>query len=1268
MDHTHIIRAADLDQYANRRDSQGVIPELVYLLVKQSISEISVCRIPYGDAVNQPGWDGLVETKESFLEFVPKGKSYWEIGTGNDPQKKATTVFRRRTDSILDVDRAESVFVFVTPRYSGSEGWSEPRQTRWLDHRKDRGWGKICIIDGVKLADWLREFPALGRWMAKKIGLSTSLSGLSTPAEHWETIQTQVGTSDPPLPPKIFITGRENACTALQRLFEGQSQRLLFFAESPKDVEDFVAGYLASLDAEIERSFSNRCLFVSEQDAWRAVVETRKSHVLVADTRLGLDSDGADLQTLATRNGHAVIIPICEAWPGGRPEIIKLRSPSQSQLETILSEGGYPQGRARELASAGAHRLSALRRYLLGLGSLPPYASWENARLLAQAGLIGKWDGKNQADQSALEILLGKEYGEWIEMVRPEVLRSDTPLIQRNEKWRMVARGEAWNALGPRLTDDDLDRLQQTALRVLGERDPKFDLPKEERYAASIHGKQLEHSSNLREGIAETLALLGSRPEALSSCSQGKADAVAVLTVRGLLESANWDRWASLDRFLPLLAEAAPDEFLDAVESALENLDESPFHQVFAQEGRGGFGGWNYTSGLLWALETLAWHPDYLTRVILILGDLASIDPGGSWANRPSSSLADILLPWHLQTCAPMEKRKSAVETLLREQPEVGWNLLLALLPHSHGSPSGCRRPAWRNLIAADWKETITNRDWEQVSIYTDMAIVIAKSSTEKLDVLIERLPDLPKPTFENLLSHLSSENVIGLPERDRMPLWEALNDLVRKHRKYADADWAMPVEILAGIDATASILAPHAPELRYHHLFSGRAFDLYDEKGNYEEQQKRLDQHRQKALQEILDSGGIAAVLEFARNVSAPNLVGHALGNIATDSVESELLPGLLEDEDEVQRSIIGGFVWGRFCKLNWPWVDRLLANEWSVAQKSAFLILLPFDEETWTRAEGSLGNEEGLYWRNADVNPWGTHRDLTKTIEKLIYYGRASAAVQCLWRSVDEEGSFDPELAVRALLAVLSSEHPEREFDRDATIEVIAKLQNNPSADADALFKIEWNFLLLLDQFSSGSPKTLENRLAADPAFFCEVIGLVFRSKNEEKKDEEPTEQQRNLAQNAYKLLSGWKTPPGIKSDGSFDSDSFTAWLAETKRIATETGHLEIALSQLGHVLTHAPKDEDGLWIHNVVAQVLNEKDAKTMRSGFITELFDQRGVHSFTAGKEERELARINRERAEALEAKRYSRFATAMREFAESYERDAEREASRDSYGE
>ncbi len=1219
MHSTQIIDASDLDQYANTRESQGVIPELIYLLVKQSILELSVCRIPYGDSVNQPGMDGLVETEQSFQEFVPKGKSYWEIGTGRDPQTKATKDFRIRTKDIPETERKNASFVFVTPRGSDSGGWGEPKQREWLKNRQTNGWAKIIIIDGGKLADWLREFPAIGMWMAIQTKLSNSLNAFTIPAEHWKTIQSHVHSNDAPLPANIFHSGSENACTALQRLFEGQSQKLLFFAESEKDVVDFIAAYLASLDPDISQTFSNRCLFVNEKSAWLSIIQTRKSHVLVADPRLGLDSEEADLQVQATQKGHSVIIPVCAAWHGKNQDIIRLRSPSYSELEIILREGGYSRTRAKELAQAGANRLSALKRHLIGFGSLPPYATWENARILAQAGLIGKWDGNNQADQDALEDLLGKEYGEWIKIVRPELMRPDTPLLQRNEKWRMVSRGEAWGALGPSLTDNDLDRLQKAALSILSERDPKFDLPKEDRYAASIYGKCLQHSSLIREGIAETLALLGSRPESLSFCTQGKPEAIAQITVRELLENATWGQWVSLGNLLPLLAEAAPNAFLSAVEMSLQTLSESPFHQVFAQESSG-TGGWNHISSLLWALETLAWHPDYLTRVILILGDLASIDPGGTWSNRPSNSLADILLPWHPHTTASIERKKSAIEALVVEHSEIGWELLVALIPHSHSTTFGCSRPTWRNLIPEDWEETVTDRAYrEQIVIYANMAVTIAASNIDKLCVLIQRLPDIPNPAFDEFLEHLSSETIINLPEQKRAHIWGSLNNVIRKHRKYVGANWVIPEEILQRIEITASKLAPKSPELQFHHLFSEDDSDLYDEKGNYQEQDDKLDQLRRCAVLSVFDVGGINAVLDFSQTVSAPYKVGHVLGEIENNDLESSLLPDLLDIKDEDLKNTIAGFVWTKFQKLGWSWADSSLAKSWDISQKVEFFLLLPFNEDVWARVEIQLGKYEKRYWSKVYVRPFGSNRDFTRAIEKLIRYGRANAAVGCLWRSIDEEKDFDTELAVRTLLSVIESEHPEKELNAKAIVDVISKLQNTEQVDINALYKIEWNFLPLLDKFSSGSPQSLENRLATDPSFFCEVISLAFRSKNEENTNKTSSDYQMNLAKAAYQLLSNWKTPPGLQPDGTLDAQLFSAWVGETKKIAKETGYIDIVQIQLGSVLTYTPKDESGLWIHKTVAQALNEKDAQKMRSCFSSELFNRRGVYHCSGGKE-------------------------------------------------
>src|SRR5262249_16717743 len=153
---------------------------------------------------------------------------------------------------------------------------------------------------------------------------------------------------------------------------------------------------------------------------------------------------------------------------------------------------------------------------------------------------------------------------------------------------------------------------------------------------------------------------------------------------------------------------------------------------------------------------------------------------------------------------------------------------------------------------------------------------------------------------------------------------------------------------------------------------------------------------------------------------------------------------------------------------------------------------------------------------------------------------------------------------------------------------------LQSNPATDDRELFQVEWSYLPLLDRFGGVRPKTLEKRLATDPDFFCEVIRAVFRSDKDERPKVDVTEDKKKIAENAYRLLDEWSAPPGTTGDGNWSDDAFNDWLARVKESTSESGHLRIALSQIGQVLPYAPVDPSGLWIRKAVAAALNAKDA--------------------------------------------------------------------------
>src|SRR5262245_38476753 len=747
MLHNKIITENQLDVWVrmNAREAQGVIVELVWRLVAASSPNPKERRFPLPDSIGQHGPDGVLDAVIGFEPFVAEGKSFWEIGTGNDAGEKATRDYRELTAAVPAEVRSESTFVFVTPlsaRRDWEHTWKEDAQIKWLeDRRQKKDWRDVRIIDGTKLIDWLHQFQAVELWLAEVMNIP--VRQMQTLEQRWNELKSIV--EPPPLPPIVFLANRDEACKKMIYVFAGITLQLKLDTRYPDQVADFTAAYVATMDEGANAEIISRCLIISGVEAWDSVTALREPHILIADFDLDYDdSIGTKLLEKARRAGHAVIFG---GLPGGipHPNRVLIPDPKEYQIKEALKTAGYKEERARTLAQKSGGNLSSLLRCLQHLSLMPEWAQGTDAAELAIAELLGSWMERSEADKAIDEKLSGKAYGEWIGKMREAALRPGAPLVQRDSTWKVVARYEAWYALGPKLFDDQLDRLKEVAVKVLREKDPQFEMSPDGRYLASIHGKVLAHSPLLRTGLAETLALLGSHPQALISCSFSKAEATADLTVREVLADADWVLWASLNDQLPLLAEAAPKEFLDAVETAL-NSDTCPFDALFAQEGRG-FTGRNYLAGLLWALETLAWDAENLTRVVVILGELAERDSGGNWANRPANSLTSILLPWFPQTCAPVAKRRSAVATLLNEFPDVAWKLLLKLLPTSNQSSSMTRKPAWRISIPDDWSEGVTNREyWEQVTAYAELAIKAAKQYLSKLAELIDRLDDLPPP------------------------------------------------------------------------------------------------------------------------------------------------------------------------------------------------------------------------------------------------------------------------------------------------------------------------------------------------------------------------------------------------------------------------------------------------------------------------------------------------------------------------------------------
>lgn len=876
---------------------------------------------------------------------------------------------------------------------------------------------------------------------------------------------------------------------------------------------------------------------------------------------------------------------------------------------------------------------------------------------LALIVLLGSWNENNEHDVSVLSQLLNMSYDIWLSKARDILHQPDSPLKLKNGIWTVIGGEALLNHLGSQILDQDIDQFRIVAENVLQELDPALDLPKDQRYAASIHGKVLKHSDTLRHGISEGLALLGSRPQLFTNCSLSKVESTVVLIVRIVFENSKWQLWASLNRLLPNLAEADPNEFLNQIDSALYG-ELCPFDNVFAQEGNGSTGG-NYLTGLLWALESLAWDDRYIVRVCCILAELAERDPGGSWMNRPVNSIIAILLPWLPQTLANADKRKVAMKAIVDDTPEVGWKVVLQLLPGQHQTSSGTHKPKWRRILLDEEGKGVSQKEyWEQATFFAELAVNMSSSNFERISELVDHLGHLPKPAFDKFIINLSSNQLMELPEENKYVIWDRLTKFTAKHRRFSDAEWALSNDLLVRIEQVSESISPKDPFNLYQNLFSNLGFEFYEENGNWEERRNNLAERRKIAVDELLSLKGLDGVIEFAKVVQSPREVGQALGAIADGPIDHELLPNLLTTDNTKMKDFIAAFLWCRHFINGWKWVDQLLTSAWTKEELGQLLAYLPFDKNAWDRARLWLLDDEIEYWKRTPANAYQVD-DLDEAIEKLIKYGRPRAAIDCLGGRLFNKKPLNSAQCIRVLLAGVSSGESDILNEQYNIIELIKYLQSDQSVDKNGLFMVEWAYLPLLEGHHEVAPTLLENRLSTDPDFFCELIKLIYRSEKESPSTKELSEEKKAVALNAWKLINYWKTPPGTLSNGSFNSKLFNEWLTRVKGVCKESGHLDVAMISVGGVLVHAIADDDGLWIHRTIAAALNRKDAESLRKGFRTATYNSRGVHFVDpSGKQERKLANNYLQKADVVENEGFHRFAITLRDIAEEYNREAE----------
>src|ERR1019366_9244636 len=655
-----LVDGTQLAHWGGTRDGQHGFPELVrrLLAATDGVTNISIRS---GDGVYAPGWDGRADS--AGVKFLPPGSLRFEFGVTANPKKKADEDYEKRRDNPEGAIPGESTFVFVTPRrWTGADAWADHR-------REEKVFADVRVLDADHLEGWLQVTPLVHYWISERLGRRPH--DAETLEQWWLRFQSS---TNPSLPPALFLAGRDAERSKITEFLAGPAGAIAVQADWRDEAIAFVC---SAVETSEQRGEIQPGLLISSAEVWDRAVSNRGRVTLIP---LFEHPDLASAQA----NGHHVVLPL------GRDEIasgsrLTLPRPHRIGAAEALKEAGVSPEQTYDLAALARRSMPSLVRKLARdtRRSRPKWAELPAVAIFAPLMLVGSWTPIDP-DKEVVHRAVDENYSVIERTLLSWRKTDDPPFVQSGAQWHLASSEEAFLILREELTHADLARWHEIAVEVLTEPDPALNLSADERPMAGIRGVARLFSPVLRPGIAEGIAMVGSiEPETDLSDGNSGADHARPI-VRAIVGRANSDKtgqlWQSLTDVLPLLAEAAPEVFLDAVHGDLD--EEMPvLATMFQDQESSVFGSSSPHSGLLWALETISWSEDFLLDATRALARLQVRDPGGRMANRPPASLQSILVPWIRHTTAPLEAKVAAIESICLETPDVGWDLVLGLWP-----------------------------------------------------------------------------------------------------------------------------------------------------------------------------------------------------------------------------------------------------------------------------------------------------------------------------------------------------------------------------------------------------------------------------------------------------------------------------------------------------------------------------------------------------------------------------------------------------------
>ena len=1238
------VNGGDLNEWANRRDTQAQLPKLVRKLILAT-SDVGHIDMPADSGTSKPGFDGIVESQTGNA-FVPIEKSVWEMGCGQDPKTKANQDYDKRKN---DAGKEKS-FIFITPRrWQGKRDWV-------AEKNKEDSWKEVKAYDADDLATWLEQAPGVELWLSGLIG--TRPQGAYDLESWWEN-QWQNVTS-PKLTPEVILAKRNDIAQKILAKIKTQQTASIQGPSIESSIAFLAATFLTDPEKQSEYLLS-RAIIVDSQEAARQLVKARDNLILIPRGQEATQACAA-----AHNQGHIVCICRDPEIRPGKEDAIKIPYPNRYSFQESLKdffeqdikEKNYFEAkrRAETLIRETGMDLEVLRQRLalMDRPDKPEWARGQNAQDFVAALFVGQWNSGQDMDKELLSYISGKDYSELEDIYRGWRDTPNAPLRQTLNIWKLTSPIFAWKNIARQASRDQWNRFEKVAKNIF-------------LFTENPSGGWHQHELK-KEGIAQSLAILANRMNEDNYPDLGRPPKEWVNNlVREILEHSAI--FAQRSSFLFDLSEAAPDVFLETLETCLRENQSPQLTEAIA-----------HNHYLLWVLGSLAWVQRYLPRVVRCLSHLAGQKNHPYYSSpTPQDTLYQIFLPWMPQTETSAEERIKILEGLTKNNPDIGWQLLMDIFPKDHGTSMNHATPIWIDFTPLS--NPTYKKHFEHVGALLDLVAENIGSDPKRWQEAIEHISYFPNDQLPYLRTHIEKfiqklqEVRSHIQEENKVPIWESLNNFVSHHRQFSYTPWALSEEDLRPWAELRESLTPDDLISRHAHLFSHHPkIDLPIEKENrdWEKREKELDKIRQKALEEICRDLGENGLRELAEKSEDIYAMGRVLANMSEITHNIEAIMEKWLGEKDVQLACAVDYfnrrIWRSQQAGNNEYSSALTQKaeegQWSDQKTANMLSAFPCEPETWKQANQFGEDVKKLYWESRLVFRPRNKEHYSEFVKHALHFNqlmKANHIVSFYHKEIPGD------LVAEFLERVAEEQGAVSRSDGHQITEMILGLQGK--IDNDRLMNIEITYLETfyfhmnsIRGDSRNQHLAIHKKFAEKPQAFVEYIEILYKKKSDVGKDDIPKlpPDKQKKAKHGYFLTQTWSLPPGTQEDGTIDSKQLLEWVKVAREQLIELDRIGIGDEQIGEMLGRVTlKGEDGIWPVEAIRKVLEEVQNDDIKRGILIGEFNMRGGSIGSTVQAQLKSAQECEEQAQQLDDQ-WPETAKLLREMAKRHTADAQHE--------